>query len=156
MEGKIRMLSQTVEYALRAIVCLANESPAAQTNVQLAEVTKVPAAYLSKVMASLNRAGLVRSQRGPNGGFTLAKKPDELALLEVVNAVDPIRRITQCPLGMETHGTRLCPLHNRMDKMIGMVEQVFGQTTLAEILAESNGSKPLCGSLNNNKLVELQ
>lgn len=138
------MLSQTVEYALRAIVCLANESPSPQTNTQLAAVTQVPAAYLSKVMASLNRAGLVHSQRGPNGGFTLAKNAEELVLLEVVNAVDPIQRIQECPLGIKSHGDHLCPLHRRMDQMIANVESVFGSTTLAEVLAESNGSVPLC------------
>ena len=148
------MLSQTVEYALRAIVCLANESPNAQTNVQLAKVTKVPAAYLSKVMASLNRAGLVHSQRGPHGGFTLAKSPDELVLLEVVNAVDPIRRIETCPLDIAGHGTRLCPLHHRMDRAISLVEEAFANTTLAEVLADSNGSKPLCES-DNSKLYNL-
>ncbi len=148
------MLSQTVEYALRAIVSLANETPAAQTNVQIAKVTKVPSAYLSKVMASLNRAGLVHSQRGPNGGFTLAKKPEDLSLLEVVNAVDPICRITTCPLDITGHGSRLCPLHRRMDNAIKTVEQAFANTTLAEGLAESNGSKPLCDSSNNN-LVNL-
>ncbi|QDT49768.1 HTH-type transcriptional regulator IscR [Symmachiella dynata] len=148
------MLSQTVEYALRAIVSLANEAPAAQTNVQIAKVTKVPSAYLSKVMASLNRAGLVHSQRGPNGGFTLAKNPEDLSLLEVVNAVDPIRRIETCPLDIASHGTRLCPLHRRMDNAIKTVEQAFANTTLAEVLADSNGSKPLCESANGN-LVNL-
>jgi len=148
------MLSQTVEYALRAIVCLANEAPSAQTNVQLAEVTKVPAAYLSKVMASLNRAGLVQSQRGPNGGFTLTKEPESLVLLDVVNAVDPIRRITKCPLDIKSHGAKLCGLHRRMDEAIAMVEKVFGETTLADILAESNGSKPLCQE-NGQLLVDL-
>ncbi len=138
------MLSQTVEYALRAIVCLANEAPAAQTNVQLAEVTKVPAAYLSKVMASLNRAGLVRSQRGPNGGFTLSEAPEDLVLLEVVNAVDPLQRIEKCPLGIEGHGTRLCALHRHMDHVIATVEESFASTTLADILAENTGSTPLC------------
>lgn len=149
------MLSQTVEYALRAIICLANEAPAAQTNTQLASVTQVPAAYLSKVMASLNRAGLVHSQRGPNGGFTLAKDTADLALLEVVNAVDPIRRIKECPLGIKSHGAQLCPLHRRLDNMIGMVETVFGETTLADVLAESTDSKPLCSEVTNS-LVNLK
>lgn len=148
------MLSQTVEYALRAIVCLANESPTAQTNVQLAEVTKVPTAYLSKVMASLNRAGLVHSQRGPNGGFTLARQPSDLVLLDVVNAVDPIRRIETCPLGIAGHGTRLCPLHRRMDNAIALVQDAFSKTTLAEVLSETNGSKPLCDPQRMN-LVNL-
>jgi len=138
------MLSQTVEYALRAIVCLANEAPTPRTSEQLVEVTQVPQAYLPKVMLSLNRGGLVRSQRGPNGGFTLAKAPDELSLLEVVNAVDPLQRITECPLRIQSHGANLCALHRRLDETVAMVEKVFRETSLADILAESTGSIPLC------------
>lgn len=149
------MLSQTVEYALRAIVCLANESPAPRTSEQLAEVTQVPQAYLPKVMLSLNRAGLVRSQRGPNGGFTLSKTPDELSLLEVVNAVDPIQRITQCPLQIQNYGTNLCALHRRLDETVAMVEKVFNETTLADILAESTGSIPLCSD-SSQAIVDLK
>ena len=63
------MISQTAEYALRAVVFLSMNVDAAFTTQQIAVATKVPAAYLSKVMQSLVRAGLVRSQRGLGGGF---------------------------------------------------------------------------------------
>jgi Rrf2 family protein len=139
------MLSQTVEYALRAVVHLADQAPAARTTEQIAEVTKVPQAYLSKVLQALNRAGIVRSQRGVGGGVSLVKAPGRLTILEVVNAVDPIERIKTCPLGLEAHGTRLCPLHRRMDDALAMMEAAFGKTTLAEVLAEPTKSKPLCG-----------
>ena len=138
------MMSQTVEYALRAMVCLANASPDPQTTEELAKVTHVPPAYLSKVMLSLTRGGLVRSQRGPNGGFTLIKSPAKLSLLEVVNAVDPIRRIRTCPLEIREHGGRLCPLHRRLDRVLAMIESTFAATSLADILEETNGSTPLC------------
>ncbi|MBX7074586.1 MAG: Rrf2 family transcriptional regulator [Pirellulales bacterium] len=138
------MFSQTVEYALRAMVCLASEAPAARTTQQIAEVTKVPAAYLAKVIQSLNRAGLVHSQRGIGGGVSLMRAPNQISILEVVNAVDPIPRIQSCPLGLESHGVNLCPLHRRVDNAIAMVEKAFQSTTLAEVIAEPTGSVPLC------------
>ena len=107
------MLSQTVEYALRAVVFLADQSPSAQTTGQIAAATKVPPAYLSKVLQGLVRAGVVRSQRGLGGGITLSKTPEELTILDVVNAVEPIVRIATCPLGLKAQGVQLCALHSR-------------------------------------------
>lgn len=138
------MFSQTVEYALRAVVHLADQSPAARTTDQIAEATLVPKPYLSKVIQGLCRAGLVQSKRGIGGGITLVKSPSELTILDVVNAVEPIARIRQCPLGLKTHGVRLCPLHRRMDNALAMVEKAFQETTLAEVLAEPTRSHPLC------------
>ena len=138
------MFSQTVEYALRAVIYLADHSPAARTTDQIAEVTLVPKAYLSKVIQGLCRAGVVQSKRGLGGGISLVKLPTELTILDVVNAVEPIARIQQCPLGLRAHGVRLCPLHRRMDNALALVEDAFRQTTLAEILAEPTKSRPLC------------
>ncbi len=138
------MFSKTVEYALRAVVHLAYHAPLAQTTDQIATATKVRKAYLSKVLQSLRRAGIVRSQRGVGGGMTLAKAPEDLTILEVVNAVERIERINHCPLDLASHGVRLCPLHRRMDNALAMVEAAFRSTTLAEILAEPSESKPLC------------
>ena len=138
------MFSQTVEYALRAVCCLASKAPSSQTTVQIAQQTRVPQAYLSKVLQNLRQAGIVESQRGIGGGIKLVKTPDQLTILEVVNAVDPIRRIRECPLGLTTHGVRLCPLHRRLDNALAMVEKAFAETTLAEVLSEPSESVPLC------------
>ena len=138
------MFSQTVEYALRAICHLAQHSPSAQTTDQIARATKVPPAYLSKVLQAMRRAGLVRSQRGVHGGMSLEHAPTKTTILDVVNAVDPIRRIKYCPLKLASHGEQLCPLHQRLDNALGMVEEAFGNTTLAEVLAETTTSIPLC------------
>ena len=138
------MFSQTVEYALRAVAHLAYLAPEACTTSELATATRVPAAYLTKVLQSLTRAGIVRSQRGIGGGVSLAIEPTRLTILEVVNAVDPIQRIRTCPLGLASHGVRLCPLHRRMDAAMAQVEQAFRSTTLAEVIAEPGDIKPLC------------
>jgi Rrf2 family protein len=138
------MFSQTVEYALRAVAHLASEAPRPLTTDQIAQTTRVPKAYLSKVLQSLVREGLVHSQRGVGGGMTLTRTPDKVTILDVVDAVDPINRITTCPLGLAAHGVRLCPLHRRLDNALAQVERAFRQTTLAEVLAEPSASVPLC------------
>jgi Rrf2 family protein len=138
------MISQTAEYALRAIVQLAMHEGEAQTAQQIAVETKVPPHYLSKVLQSLARADLIHSQRGLHGGFTLLRSPEALTVYEIVDAVDPVRRITSCPLGLEAHGKNLCPLHKRLDDACVLVEDAFRSSTIADLLAEPTASKPLC------------
>ncbi len=138
------MLSQTVEYALRAATYLATVPEQSRTVDQIAEVTHVPVAYLSKVLQQLVRGKIVASRRGTGGGFTLVRSPDALRILEIVQAVEPIRRIKTCPLGIAKHGKRLCPLHRRLDNAMAQMEEAFAESTLAEILAERTESIPLC------------
>lgn len=138
------MLSQTAEYALRAMVILARSGPTPVSTREISDATKVPQAYLAKILQGLIRAGLVRSQRGLKGGVCLKKPANQLTILEVVNAVDPIVRITSCPLGLRTHGTRLCALHRRLDRALALVEEAFSASTLAEVLSENPDVKPLC------------
>lgn len=74
----------------------------------------------------------------------MTRTPKELTILEVVNAVDPIQRIRTCPLGLKSHGVRLCALHKRLDDAYALVERAFADTTLAEILEKPTKSIPLC------------
>jgi Rrf2 family protein len=138
------MFSQTVEYALRAVVHLAQHADQSQTTDQIARRTQVPKAYLSKVLQWLARAGIVHAQRGIGGGMNLARPAGEISILEVVNAVDPLERIETCPLGLASHGTALCPLHKRMDDALAAVEDAFRRTTLQELLENPSSSIPLC------------
>ncbi|HEX6986599.1 MAG TPA: Rrf2 family transcriptional regulator [Planctomycetaceae bacterium] len=138
------MFTQTVEYALRVAVRLAATDPEPQTADDLAAATRVPRAYLAKVVQAMARGGVARSKRGVGGGVVLAKPPGQLTILEIVNAVDPIQRIRTCPLGLAAHGVHLCPLHRRFDDALAHVEQAFASTTLAEVLAEPTTSVPLC------------
>lgn len=149
------MISQTVEYALRAVVCLARAAPEPRTNDQLAELSQVPPAYLPKVMLSLRKAGLIDSRRGPHGGNRLARPVDSITLLEVVNAVEPIRRIQKCPLGLRTHSGRLCALHTKLDTIAAMTERALRETTLADVMLVSNGVTPFCDTQQNDGLVQL-
>jgi Rrf2 family nitric oxide-sensitive transcriptional repressor len=141
------MFSQTAEYALRAVVYLASQEGKPRTTQEIAQATRVPTGYLSKVMQSLGRKGLVQSQRGLHGGFTLARPADELTVLDILEAVDPIRRIRHCPLNIKGH-VNLCPLHRRLDQAMKLVEDALRKSTIAELLAEPERARgipiPLC------------
>lgn len=138
------MISPTAEYALRAMVAIAQAEGEAVVTPTIAEVTKVPAGYLSKVLQTLRKARLVDSKRGLGGGFTLARPAADMSVLDVVGAVEPIKRIERCPLGLELHGTNLCPLHKRLDQASELVEQSFASVSIAELLAVPGQSTPLC------------
>jgi Rrf2 family nitric oxide-sensitive transcriptional repressor len=142
------VISQTAEYALRAVVCLASRAGKPMVTPRIAKVTHVPAGYLAKVLQMLARAGIVQSRRGLHGGFVLAGSPGELTVLDVVNAVDPLKRIETCPLEVEGHGERLCPLHRRLDEVVAQVERAFADYSIADLLSGRDDRSPLdlsCG-----------
>ena len=140
------MISQTSEYALRAVVCLAQNPDKPHTTAEIAKWTKVPEHYLSKVLLALAKHEVVISKKGLHGGYVLAHEPEDLPLLNVINAVDPIKHIKSCPLNLKTHGTQLCRLHQRVNDSIDMIEELFRTSTVALILNEPTQSIPLCES----------
>jgi Rrf2 family protein len=137
------MLSKTAEYALRVAVCLAQSPDQPASADELAEVTKIPRRYLHKVVQDLARRGLVRSQPGPGGGYSILRTPKQITILDVVNAVAPLERIRRCPLGLTSH-TRLCPLHRELDKVYAETEKAFARVTLDELLRSTSPIVPLC------------
>lgn len=138
------MFSQTAEYALRALVCLAQEAGEQMTTAQIAAKTRVPPHYLSKVLQALNREDLVKATRGLGGGYQLSRGAEAISVLEAVNAVDPMKRIHRCPLGLKEHGANLCTLHRKLDDAMGLIEEALGSTSIAEVAVAPEGSIPLC------------
>ena len=128
------MFSQTAEYALRATIWLAehqDEGPVG--NKRIAKDTQVPASYLSKILHDLASAGFLSSRRGVGGGFRLIVSPDELTLLDVINAVDPLKRIRGCTHGDRSQFDPMCRLHQKLDDVIGTVEKTLRTTTVQDM-----------------------
>jgi Rrf2 family protein len=143
-EGASAMLSQTAEYALRAMSCLAYQPEGLTPTPTLAKLTKVPPNYLAKVLQSLAQSELIVGRRGVGGGYRLARPADQISLLDVVNSIDRVERITSCPLGLPNHGGNLCPLHRALDKAAAELIGMFGGMTLADLISDPASSKPLC------------
>ena len=81
-------LSARSDYALRAVIELAAAGSGHLTADQLARTQAIPGKFLEAILTQLRRAGLVRSQRGPEGGFWLARPAGEISLADVIRAID--------------------------------------------------------------------
>ncbi|MGE0622101.1 MAG: Rrf2 family transcriptional regulator [Pseudomonadales bacterium] len=90
-------ISRGVEYALHCLLHLTDsEDPHAPSALELAEFQGVPKAFVAKLFTRLEKAGLVRSAMGAHGGFSLARPPREISVLDVVEAVDGSKPLFQC------------------------------------------------------------
>lgn len=143
----MKLLSDAAEYALRAVVWLAQQQSGTFKLREIAEGTHAAPGYMIKALQSLAKAGVLSAQRGNNGGFTLVRDAKELSVLDVINAVDPIQRIRTCPLRLASHGTCLCPMHQRIDDAVAAIERSFDDSVIADLLSEKTSSRPLCDAL---------
>lgn len=137
------MLSSTAEYALRIMIHLTEADGEQHTSDEISLATKVPSDYTVKVLQWLGKEGLVFGQRGRRGGFRLDCNPDKTTLLDVVNVIDPLKRISECPLGREAHKNTLCPLHKCIDDVIALLQDTLGSMTLKGV-TEASAGQTLC------------
>lgn len=144
------LFSKSVEYALRAVAWLAAHAessddprrPIPAPATQIAAATQIPSRFLSDILQSLARGGVVDSQRGPKGGFILSRPADQVYVLDIVRIIDPIHRVGSCPLTGAAHHDQLCPLHQMLDDALAQIETVFAHTRLADLTCLELGIKP--------------
>lgn len=128
-------LSQTAEYALRAVLHLAAAGPERAVGVgAMAAALRIPASYLSKTLQSLVTAGVLRSARGRSGGFRLARAPERLRLIDIVEPFDEAGHGRFCLLGGECTERRACAAHRRWKPAAEVIAEFFGTTTVADLI----------------------
>ena len=127
-------LSRTAEYALRSTACLAGLSTGRMRAEDLAPLTGVPRRYLSKILGRLTAAGLLSSEKGPGGGFALARSPEEIRFVDVLRAVDFEPAADHCLYGWEScDEERPCPLHPLWSDLKKAIEDWAERCTLADL-----------------------
>jgi Rrf2 family protein len=131
------MLSSTAEYALRAVLYVAqHEGDGPVRMADVAAALDLPQNYLAKVLHELARSGLLRSARGRRGGFRLAKPADHIALHTVVGRFDGIDTRRTCLWGHHDCSDRHpCPAHGRWRPIAEAMAHFFRETTVGELLA---------------------
>ena len=129
------LLSQTAEYALRAMAHLATvpEGHAVRAR-DLSEATGIPAPYASKVLRRLVAARLLAAQKGHGGGFKLARPPEQVRFIDVLQAADDSLQPDRCAFGWGRCGARApCLLHDPMSALKDSVLDWARRTTLASV-----------------------
>lgn len=128
------MLSQTAEYALRAVLTIAMEPGGQLGAAQLAERLDVPRNYLSKTLHQLARSGVLESTRGKTGGFRLGRNPERITLLEVVQPFDDITGRRVCLLGKPVCSDHsACAAHLKWKAVSERNAEFFRDTTVADL-----------------------
>lgn len=130
------MLSQTAEYALRAVLYVAQHGSQRLVQVnEMAEALRIPRNYLSKTVHALVREGVLSSTRGKTGGFRLAIPPERLYVLQVVAPFGSLGETRHCLLGHPQCSDRTaCAAHARWKQVADRVAEFFRETTIAELL----------------------
>ena len=130
------MLGQAAGYAATALGYLATAGGTPMLVKEMAEACEIPGPYLAKIVNTLRRVGLVRTQRGVGGGVTLARRAQDITLLEVCELLgDPIVR-KKCMLGVaECSDERGCPAHKFWGAHREELVAFLKTTTIADIAA---------------------
>ncbi len=131
-------LSKKVEYGLIAIRHIATRSGGdLVTAKEIAEAYRIPFEMLAKVLQRLTRAGLILSVHGVHGGYSLARRPDEIPVSAIINAIEGTRPvIAQClSEGPESCGVfSTCTIKSPLTKVQANIERAFSSMTLSEIV----------------------
>jgi DNA-binding IscR family transcriptional regulator len=75
---------------------------------------------------------------------------------EVVQAVDPLKRIRECPLAFEAHAVELCPLHEQLDSAIAAIEKMFTACKISKLIDPNHPSSPLCAYAPKNRAAAMK
>lgn len=127
-------LSARGDYALRACVVLAASAPDPKKVDELAAAQAIPASYLENILVILRRAGLLRSRRGADGGYALARPPEEITLADVIRAVEgPLAGVRgERPEDLVYAGAA-APLRDVWIAVRASMREVLEQVTLADV-----------------------
>jgi len=129
------LLSQTSEYALRAMAWLASATPGVPVRAKdLAVGSGIPIHYLSKILRRLVLADLLVSQKGQGGGFVLSRPPREIRFIDILAAVDAYPTEGRCAFGWGAcQENNPCPLHETWSELNDAIRNWAADTTLADV-----------------------
>src|SRR5260370_1496438 len=127
--------SRSAEYAIRAFVHLAQVQEGKYAMVKnIAEQEEIPAHFLAKILQQLARKGLLRSSKGPTGGFALRVDPTEIRLLDIVEALDGLAPYQQCASGLsESSDDMPCSMHASWIAFRSPTMVYLGNNTTADL-----------------------
>lgn len=131
------MLSRKADYGVRAIVDIARQPASARVIVaDIAKRQKIPAFYLAKIMPRLARAGIVRTTLGAAGGIALGISPDQISLLQIIEAIDGPLALNQCsvnPTDCEHHAT--CSALDVWCRAQAQLNRTLAETRVSDLAA---------------------
>ena len=138
-------ITRAADYAVRVMVHLATAPPAQKHSLnELAAVTGVQQSFLSKILQRLVHQGMLVSQRGSGGGFIVNRAPDQVSLLDVVEAIEGPTQLNHC-VGESGHCSRKdwCGAHPAWERAQRALTDVLSSVSVAQLAEETAKLKAL-------------
>jgi len=137
MNFQVRLMiySRSSEYAIRAFVHLAQVPDGKYAMVkQIAAEEEIPAHFLAKILQQLARKGLLKSSKGPTGGFSLRQPSGEIRLLDIVEALDGLTEYEKCASGLSECSDEMpCAMHDSWKALRSRIMDYLGRNTIADL-----------------------
>lgn len=140
--------SNACEYGIRAMVYLVGRGEGRRVLLKdIAENENIPGPFLGKVFQTLVKAGLLRSAKGPGGGYQLSGNPDAVSLYDIYCAIDGGKDLDACAAGLDAcDDEQRCPLHDSWKPIREAIQQYLTSTTLKEMARAVEEKKKLGGA----------
>lgn len=140
------MLSKTCEYALRAMIFIAQQSKGGDM-VNIKEISSninSPQLFIAKILQGLSKQGFLQSAKGRYGGFYISDQEAEKSLADIVKAIDGDKMFNGCGLGLAfCSETNPCPIHNEYKEARDKLQEIYGKTTLKQFRNQEDDEKLL-------------
>lgn len=138
------MFSKSCEYGIRAVIYIWSQNNSGK-KLGIKDICKeidAPEFFTAKILQSLAKQGIVSSAKGPNGGFYVEKHQVDLALIEVIRAIDGDKIFQGCGLGLkECSEINPCPIHHEFKTIRDQLAQMLKNTKISDLAIEiQNGN----------------
>ncbi|MFZ1290865.1 MAG: Rrf2 family transcriptional regulator [Melioribacteraceae bacterium] len=129
------IFSKKCELALQAVLFLSIKKDKLIFNAKdISDELKVPKEFVSKMLQTLTESGIIGSKKGKNGGFYLARRPSQIKLIEIVQAIDGDSVFKSCVLGFPNCSSEHpCPVHDKWGKIRDEAYKMLSEETLEQL-----------------------
>ncbi len=129
------LFSRECEYAIQAVLYLALRPDGTMTSIRhMTGRLEIPYHFLAKILQRLTRKGLLKSLKGPTGGFALGKPAERISLFQIVEAIDGTGFTQNCVLGFpECSSTNPCALHRRWSGVRDEISGMLARKNIAQV-----------------------
>lgn len=141
----MRLITRDVDYAIRALCYIASIEKDIVSATELVKELKIPKPFLRKILQRLHKSGILKSQKGKNGGFTLAASPKDLFLIDVIETFQGPMKLNEC-----LFKSKICPdvqnclLKNKIDTIERRVISELKSITIKSLIMEGDDGCKIC------------
>jgi Rrf2 family protein len=130
------MFSKACEYAIRAVIYIAQRSKTGERAgiKEIAKAIDSPEPFMAKILQELSRKSIVSSFKGPNGGFYIESKRNNITIADIVKAIDGDQLFTGCGLGLKAcDANKPCPIHDEFKAIRTKLKSVLESTRMDQL-----------------------